>query len=224
MTAETRPLFPNYTQLPQRVPQWVWYAARMLTVGLALGVILTLFVRPDTGLFVFWRLMVPVLPLLFFVAPGLWRNICPMAAVNQTPRLFGFTQGRTLPPQVKQYAYVVGIVLFFVVVPTRKALFNESGWRWVCCCWRSLPRPLWAGFSSRAKAAGAAASARCCRCSACMDRHRLSACPTITASRVWAAPKTVMILTRTSPTWPIITIMTRIIAGIACSLPRLFRG
>lgn len=127
MSVDIKPLFPNYTQLPQRVPQWVWYAARMMTVGLALGVILTLIIRPSIGLFVFWRLIVPVLPILFFVAPGLWRNICPMAAVNQTPRLFNFSRARTLPPKFKQYAYVVGIVLFFVIVPTRKALFNTDG-------------------------------------------------------------------------------------------------
>lgn len=127
MSAQAQPLFPNYTQLKQRVPQWVWYIARMLTVSLGVAVIITLIVRPDAGLFVFWRLIVPVLPLLFFVAPGLWRNICPMAALNQTPRLFNFSRSLTLPPRAKEYAYIIGIVLFFLIVPTRKALFNTNG-------------------------------------------------------------------------------------------------
>lgn len=120
-------IFPNYTQIRQPVPRSVWYAARLGTVGLALSIILLLFIRPDTGLFIFWRLIVPVLPLLFFVAPGLWRNICPMAAVNQTPRLFKFSRAMPLPPWTKEYAYVIGIGLFFLIVPTRKALFNDSG-------------------------------------------------------------------------------------------------
>ena len=123
----SKPVFPNYTQLPQIVPQPVWYVARLLTVGISFGIILTLFIRPDIGLLIFWRLTVPLLPILFFVAPGLWRNICPMAALNQTPRLFKFTRGIALSEKAKSYAYVVGITLFFIIVPTRKALFNTNG-------------------------------------------------------------------------------------------------
>ena len=78
--------FPNFTQVPERVPQWFWYLARVVTVGIGIGLILILFIRPETGLFVFWRLIVPFLPILIFVIPGFWRNICPMAALNQTPR------------------------------------------------------------------------------------------------------------------------------------------
>ena len=33
-----------------------------------------------------WKVIIPTLPLLFLVAPGLWRNLCPLAASNQTPR------------------------------------------------------------------------------------------------------------------------------------------
>ena len=40
-----------------------------------------------------WKVVIPLLPLLFLVAPGLWRNICPLAASNQTPRALGITQG-----------------------------------------------------------------------------------------------------------------------------------
>lgn len=119
--------FPNYTQIQDPVTQDVWYVGRLLTVGIALGTILTLFVRPSVGLFIFWRLIVPFLPITFFVIPGLWRNICPMAAVNQVPRLFNFTRAMTLPKWAKEYAYVFGIILFFVIVPTRKALFNTNG-------------------------------------------------------------------------------------------------
>src|SRR5450432_606985 len=119
--------FPNYTQVRDYVPQSVWYLARLATVGLSFGIVLTLFVRPDVGLFVFWRLIIPVLPILFFIAPGLWRNICPMAAVNQTPRLFRFTRNIALPAKAKEYAYTIGIVLFFLIVPTRKVIFNSNG-------------------------------------------------------------------------------------------------
>jgi hypothetical protein len=120
-------IFPNYTQMPQAVPKFVWYFARILSVGISFGIIFTLLVRPADGLFIFWRLVVPFLPILFFIAPGVWRNICPMAALNQTPRLFRFTRNLVLPARAQEYAYVVGIIIFFVIVPTRKVLFNTSG-------------------------------------------------------------------------------------------------
>jgi nitrite reductase (NADH) large subunit len=59
--------------------------------------------------------------------PGFWRNVCPMAALNQVPRLFGFTRGLVLPQWLKEYGYVVGIALFLAIVPTRKVLFNQDG-------------------------------------------------------------------------------------------------
>ncbi len=126
-TRAARPTFPNYMQMEPIVPLAVWHVLRVISVLTALMVCLLLFVRPDTGLFLFWRVLVPVLPLVFFVAPGLWRNICPMAALNQTPRLFGFTRGLTLPSWLKEYGYVIGIGLFLVIVPSRKVLFDTNG-------------------------------------------------------------------------------------------------
>ena len=46
-------------------------------------------------------------------APGLWRNICPLAASNQTPRVFGFTRGAHSPGVARAVRrYVIAIVLF----------------------------------------------------------------------------------------------------------------
>ena len=64
---------------------------------------------------------------MFFVAPGLWRNLCPLAAANQLPRLGGFTRGIAHTERMKELAYPVGIALFFALVVGRKLLFNDSG-------------------------------------------------------------------------------------------------
>ncbi|MEM7128098.1 MAG: FAD-dependent oxidoreductase [Chloroflexota bacterium] len=119
--------FPNYMQMRQRIPIPLWHAARVLSVGIALGLIITLFIRPSLGLFLFWGVLIPFVPLLFFLAPGIWRNICPMAALNQTPRLFDFTRGLTAPKWFKEYGYVIAITLFVLIVSSRKVLFNSSG-------------------------------------------------------------------------------------------------
>ncbi len=122
-----RPFFPNYTQLPARVSLGVWRTARalMLLTGLALCVVLV--VRPDTGLRLFWRILVPTLPLLWLCAPGLWRNLCPLATSNQVPRVLGFTRGAPLPPWLARFAYVIGLTLLFALIPARKVMFNRSG-------------------------------------------------------------------------------------------------
>ena len=128
MAAEpTAPVFPNFMQMRARVPVNVWRGIRVLTVAAVLALCVTLFVRPDAGLFVLWTVIVPGLPVVFLVAPGLWRNICPLAAVNQTPRLFGFTRGLTLPARLQEYGYVIAITAFFVIASARKPLFDDNG-------------------------------------------------------------------------------------------------
>ena len=121
------PVFPNYTQLPTRVPMRAWYVARVVTVTGVLGLTVLLIVRPEIGLPVFWGLIVPSLPLVWLTAPGLWRNICPLAAANQTPRLFGFSRAATPPAWLSRYAYIIGFVIFVLLVTGRKWLFNDSG-------------------------------------------------------------------------------------------------
>ena len=81
--------FLNYMQLPRRVPLQVWFVIRYTAVGLCLVLCLLLVVRPRDGLTVFWGVVIPILPIVFFVAPGFWRNTCPLAAMNQAPRVFG---------------------------------------------------------------------------------------------------------------------------------------
>lgn len=127
--AEPLPPFPNFTQLPRRLPIGAWYPIRAVAVAVYLGLCVVLLVRPDGGLFFFWKLFIPVAPLLLFVALGLWRNICPLAAANQTPRVLGFTRGRRAPPWLAERGggYLVAASLFLVLVPTRLVLFNTSG-------------------------------------------------------------------------------------------------
>lgn len=122
-------VFPNYLQLRERsrVPLKVWHITRVGSVIIALALVVLLFVQPALGLKLFWGVLVPVLPVLFLVAPGLWRNICPLAAANQTPRLFRFTRALTLPTWLQEYSYVIGFSLFFIFASSRKWLFNQSG-------------------------------------------------------------------------------------------------
>jgi len=120
-------VFPNYMQMRRRVPLWVWHVVRVFSVAGALVVVALLVAVPATGLKVFWRFIVPLLPLLFFIAPGLWRNICPLAALNQMPRNLRFTRALAAPKWLREYGYVIAIVAFTAVVASRRPLFDHSG-------------------------------------------------------------------------------------------------
>ena len=128
-STEALPAFPNYIQLRARsrlsLGFWAW--ARAIVVIATLGLVLVLFIAPQSGLLWFWRLSVPLWPLVFLVAPGLWRNLCPLATANQTPRLLRFTLARTPPAWFQEYGYAIGFVAFFILASSRKWLFNTSG-------------------------------------------------------------------------------------------------
>ena len=61
------------------------------------GVVAFGFAKPDTMVTLFWGALVPVVPAVWLLAPGLWRNTCPLATVSQLPRVFGFSRAATTP-------------------------------------------------------------------------------------------------------------------------------
>ena len=121
------PLFPAYTEMHRRLPIGAWHAIRIASVIAYLALCVTLWFRPAGGQFWFFKVIVPLLPILFFTAPGLWRNICPLAASNQAPRVLGFTKGLTAPEWLRKYGALISIVLFFGITSTRIAFFNSNG-------------------------------------------------------------------------------------------------
>lgn len=127
MSNAVKVVFPSYTQLPSVFPLKVWQFLRAAGILAAVVISIVLWRHPAVGLPLFWGLAVPLLPFVFFVAPGLWRNLCPLASANQLPRLLGFTRGRTQTQTVRNYSYLLGIILLFVFVTSRKFVFNASG-------------------------------------------------------------------------------------------------
>jgi NADPH-dependent 2,4-dienoyl-CoA reductase/sulfur reductase-like enzyme/ferredoxin len=120
-------MFPAYTEMPRRIPIRAWHAIRICSVLAYVALCVALFVAPSGGQFAFFKVIVPLLPILFFTAPGLWRNICPLAASNQAPRVLGFTRAHTAPDWLRRYGALISIVLFFGITSTRIAFFNSNG-------------------------------------------------------------------------------------------------
>ena len=121
-----QPTFRTFMELPRHLPRGFWHGVRLVSVVCYLALVVAMFVWPATALVAFFKLVVPLLPILFFVAPGLWRNICPLAAANQAARVFGFSRARTLPGWLQRRGYLIAIGLFLGIAGARLALFNSN--------------------------------------------------------------------------------------------------
>ncbi len=127
MTTVLRDAFPSYLEVPRRVPVIVWRIGSAVAVAGAVAVVVLCFVAPETGLKLWWLYLLPTLPLLLVLAPGIWRNLCPMAALNQTPRLLGFTRGLTVPGWLRRNAFALQAVFYFALITMRAPLFDHNG-------------------------------------------------------------------------------------------------
>jgi hypothetical protein len=194
------PLFPAYTEMRKRLPLKAWHGIRIASVLAYLALCVALFIRPAGGLFAFFKVIVPLLPILFFTAPGLWRNICPLAASNQAPRVLGFTRALTPPDWLRRSGVVVSIVLFFGITSSRIALFNTSGPATGVLLSLTILNAFISGVAFKGKSGWCSRSARCCRCSASTGRRRSSRSRTATACPAWAARRTATTSGPASPT------------------------
>ena len=118
--------FPNYTEIPTKVPTYVWGVLRVAALLFAFWLIYLLITAQSLGLTLVWALLIPLLPISFAAIPGLWRQVCPMAFLNQLPRIFGFGLNYTLPVKLKNLAYYVASISFFLIVSLRHISLNHD--------------------------------------------------------------------------------------------------
>jgi len=125
---EYKDLFPPAKKLPTIFPEKTWRTIRIFTMLFFILVIVILYLKPDQGLFLFWRIVIPIVPLLLFISTGLWRNVCPLSAINQIPANYGFSKDQKIPDWPKKYGIVVAIILLLIFVTSRKFLFNINAY------------------------------------------------------------------------------------------------
>jgi len=101
-----------------RVARW----AAMLAVPVLLAGLVAL---PKSFLAVLWYVAIPILPATFFINTALWRGICPLATLNEWGNRLG-TQ-RAMPAGLAGLLAGIGLVLFHLMVPARRFLFNANG-------------------------------------------------------------------------------------------------
>ncbi|MCK5897391.1 MAG: hypothetical protein KAG20_11325 [Cocleimonas sp.] len=119
--------YPNCNQIPSYVPNAVWWVLRFLALAVTLAAIYLLLTDAKIGLVVFWKILIPVLPITIAVMPGLWRNICPMGLLNQLPSRLGLSLQKTLPRAIGVFAVYLSILAFVVFVLFRHPVLNHNG-------------------------------------------------------------------------------------------------
>jgi len=150
-TANPAVLFANYTQRPKQGADALWLVLRIVVLALALGEIALLFLQPRLGLALFWTVAVPLLPGLWAIAPGLWRQVCPMAFLNQLPRTLGLEVKRALPAVARYWSYLVGVALLVAMVALRRPLLNGDGWATGAMCAAALVLALLGGLAFKGR-------------------------------------------------------------------------
>jgi NADPH-dependent 2,4-dienoyl-CoA reductase/sulfur reductase-like enzyme/ferredoxin len=117
---------PRYLHVRLRRPASAWPLVRLFSVGATLAIVVTLLRWPETGHVVFWDILIALLPLVFLLAPGLWRNACPMAAMNQAPRVLGLAGAVRLPRWLERHGYAIAVVLFMALASSRMLGLGEN--------------------------------------------------------------------------------------------------
>lgn len=110
---------------PQHRLAWRWVQVGTWSIGLA--ILVALFVAPSVGLHAFWNVLIPVAPALLVVAPGIWRNVCPMGSVALLARHLGISRRVRVPREWTGRLLLSGVVMLFVIVPLRHVALDTSG-------------------------------------------------------------------------------------------------
>lgn len=104
-----------------------WRIAQITVWTIGLVILIALFLTPELGLDLFWNILIPIAPLLFVLALGIWRNVCPMATSTLLPRHLGWSQ--KLKPNHSQIGLfnLLGVIALYTIVPLRHSIFNTNG-------------------------------------------------------------------------------------------------
>ena len=118
--------FVNYTQAKRLLPPFGWWVLRLVFFALLAVVLGGLWLEHAWASQFFWNIAIPLTPLVLLFMPGLWRNLCPLAMINQLPRLLRFSLAASLPRFMAQSAFAVAGLSFVTIVVLRPLLFQSS--------------------------------------------------------------------------------------------------
>ncbi len=112
---------------PRSAARLIWPVLQAVVLALGTTIVALLLLQPRTGLFLLWDVLIPVAPLLLAVAPGVWRNLCPLATFSLAPRQLGLS--RALRPDARWQGRLLAgaVLLLLLIVPLRPVILDHDG-------------------------------------------------------------------------------------------------
>ena len=104
-----------------------WRTVQTLLLVAGFGLVAALIWSPALGLNLLWNGLIPAAPALVVIAPGLWRNICPLATFSLLPRRLGLSRRQPLSRGTASLLALAGLVALYAIVPLRHLSLNTDG-------------------------------------------------------------------------------------------------
>jgi hypothetical protein len=104
-----------------------WRVVQLVVWLIGVAILSFLIFLPETGILLFWNILIPVAPALFVLALGIWRNLCPLATTNLLPRHLGLSKQKKMSQQQAGIFGLIAVIALYTLVPLRHAVFNRSG-------------------------------------------------------------------------------------------------
>ena len=104
-----------------------WRVVQFAVWAIGVAIVVALLFEPALGIDAFWNVLIPVAPALVAVAPGLWRNICPLGSTALFSHHMGFSRARPIGPLWQARLGLIGVIALFAIVPLRHVVLDLSG-------------------------------------------------------------------------------------------------
>lgn len=105
----------------------IWRTIQFIVWLIGAVILACLIFLPQTGITLFWNILIPVAPMLFVLGMGIWRNVCPLATTNLLPRHLGLSKQKKMSALQSGLFGLIAVIALYILVPLRHALFNKSG-------------------------------------------------------------------------------------------------
>lgn len=115
--------------VPPQTPRFLqaWRIAQVFVWLVGVFILTQLVFVPTTGIHLFWNVLIPVAPVLFVIATGLWRNLCPLASTALFSRHWSSAKRAPMTPAQTGKLQLIAVVSLLLLIPLRHALFNFDG-------------------------------------------------------------------------------------------------
>lgn len=104
----------------------IYTLLRALGVLILLGFCALLLLSPKTGLFLFWRVLGPLIPISMALMPDLWRKVNPINVIGMLPQRLGIGGKTPMPAVLQRHGILIGIGLFLLTIPSRDIILNSD--------------------------------------------------------------------------------------------------